>query len=162
MPEVKDQIGKDGGMNYQNEGFEKGLRYQEFVCKMLGLVDYKKEQEQYDFGETLFGVEIKFDDIMQNTGNLWIETAEKRNSNNDNWIDSGIKRQDNSWLYLIGNYKKAFCFLKNALIEYQAWHNKELPIVKNNSLTSQGFLLPTLIAKEICVKEFVFPTVVGG
>ena len=154
MLETTVKVGKVGEMNYQNEGFEKGLQYQRFICNKLGLIDYKSTKEQYELGETLFGVEIKFDDIMKSTNNLWIEMEEKTNSDNDIWVKSGIQRQDNSWLYLIGDYTRAFCFVKNALIEYQMWHNKELPVIINNTLTSKGFLLPIKIAKEICAKDF--------
>lgn len=95
------------------------------------------------------GIEIKFDDKMDKTGNIYIETAEKSNPKNPRYVDSGIYRIDNSWLYLTGNYSSIFIFGKQHL---------KLMSEKGNfrtvqTDTSKGFLVPISDAKKYCLKE---------
>jgi len=69
--------------NYQ-ENYEKGLEYQDFIVEILaekyGLIipNYSSKKYQYDVGENKQGIEIKFDDRLKETGNLYIEIAESR------------------------------------------------------------------------------------
>ena len=93
-------------------------------------------------GENKVGIEIKYDEISQTTGNLFIEVAEKRKAENPNWVLSGIMRQDNCWGYLIGNYDEAYLFLKRHLKNLQVKYPTVSPIIINGSKTSKGFLLP--------------------
>ena len=122
---------------------KKGLEYQDFVIDKLidslGIVisNYSSKKYQYSIGENKQGIEIKFDDRYKETGNLYIEVAEKTNAKNENYIDSGIYRDDNSWLYVIGNYQKIFIFGKNILkLQYEKGNYKKV-----QTPTSKGFLL---------------------
>lgn len=133
---------------------DKGMAFQKFICEYFGLVDYKTASEQYDIGETKFGVEIKFDDILEMTGNLWIEIAEKRFTTNPDWIDSGINKNDNSWLYLIGNYNEAFCFSKKQLKSMLEMEMVE--VRENKAATSKGFLLSKEKALSYCLTYWQF------
>lgn len=92
------------------EMLEKGLEYQDFITDMLlseigiSLSTYSSKKYQYSVGENKQGIEIKFDDRYKETGNLYIEIKEKSNAINANYVDSGIYRSDNTWLYVIGDY----------------------------------------------------------
>jgi len=128
---------------YYKECFEKGLEYQDFVADMLAdkysilLTSYSSERYQLAVGENRQGIEIKFDDQFKNTGNLYIEFAEKRNGDNEKYVDSGIMREDNSWLYLIGDYNNIYIFGINFLKRmYISKKYKEV-----ETPTSKGFLI---------------------
>ena len=130
---------------YYKTMLEKGEAYEDFIMDQapeklgIALSNYKSKKYQCKKGENRQGYEIKFDDVYKKTGNLYIEIKEKSNSKNKNWIDSGIYRNDNSWLYLIGDYKQAFIFGINMLrLYYEGGHFKEKEKEKS---TSKGFLL---------------------
>jgi len=140
-------------MTYYNDMLKKGLSYQDFVVEKLydiglPIISYASKEYQIKFGENKCGFEIKFDDRLEETGNFYIEIAEKSNSNNFNFIPSGIYRADNTWLYLQGNYKKIYIFAKNQLRKlYESNQYKKIEIS-----TSQGFLLSLKVALE---KDFI-------
>ena len=52
---------------------------------------YSSKKYQNAKGESSAGMEIKFDDKRKNTGNLYIEYAEKSNPSNKSCIPSGIE-----------------------------------------------------------------------
>lgn len=119
--------------------------YQDFVVdaawNLLGLaiVQYASETYQRAVGESRTGVEIKFDEKLGKTGNVWIEIAEKARPRDGPYVPSGIYRTDNSWLYAIGNYDTIFIFAKNDL---RLLHKSgRWTIRENNTQTSEGFLL---------------------
>ena len=140
---------------YYKEMLEKGLEYQDFVMEKLieelgiSLTQYSSKKFQYTVGENKQGIELKFDDRYKKTGNLYIETAEKSNANNTRFISSGIYRNDNTWLYLIGNYEMIFIFSKKYLVYIHKKHlYKEIEIP-----TSQGFLLDSEGADKYCLRK---------
>jgi len=94
---------------------------------------------QYTIGETKQGYEIKYDNIYKESGNLYIEIAEKTDPKNEKYIASGIFRQDNTHTWIIGNFQEAYMFDKKELIDI--YNNKEyfgnIIITK----TSHGILL---------------------
>jgi len=133
-------------MDYTVGKRAEGDKYEDFVIDELykiGLpvVGYKSKVYQYLVGENRIGLEIKFDEILKETGNLYIEIAEKSHPDNENYVASGIYRKDNSWLWAIGNrecihiHGKKFLKLLHASKRYQE--------VENKTKTSKGFLLPT-------------------
>lgn len=141
--------------NYYNEHLEKGLEYQDFVANLLlkevgiPLSSLSSKKHQYSVGENLQGIEIKFDDLYKKTGNLYIEVKEKADPNNKDYIDSGIYRSDNSWIYLIGDYNEIFLFGKSHLkLIHQTGRYKE--VIKPTSI---GFLLNKLVAEKYCLKK---------
>ena len=87
---------------------------------------------------------------MKATGNLFVEYQEKTNVSNINFVPSGIMREDNTWLYLIGDYEQAFIFMKKALRAYCLWAlDKALIEAKTcNQGTSRGYILPMKSALE--------------
>ena len=140
---------------YYKEKLVQGTEYQDFVVdiliKELGLplAMYNSKKYQWKHGENRQGVEIKFDDRYKTTGNIYIELSEKTNKNNPNFIRSGINRDDNTWLYLIGNYEIIYIFtikmLKGLYSSKKYLREVEIP-------TSTGFLLDKQNAEKYAAK----------
>lgn len=135
---------------YYSIKLQQGLEYQDFISKALNITNYSSKKYQYDLGENSLGIEIKLDTRFEETGNIYFETHEKTRAENANFVESGINRKDNSWLYLIGNYKKAFVFAK-----------KYLPKILENCRevtisTSKGLLLPIEKAERFAIRIFNF------
>jgi len=109
---------------------KEGIAFQRHVHRILNpwgftTWDHDDKRLQYTLGENPQGFEIKLDkrcfsrDPAKNpTGRLSIEIAEKTRRANADWIDSGILRTDNSWLYVQGNYEIVFVFPKNWLLRF--------------------------------------------
>ena len=134
---------------------EKGLQFQDFITDILikelgiSLSTYSSQKYQNLKGENKQGFEIKFDDKYKDTGNVYIEVAEKSNLLNENFISSGIYRNDNTWLYLIGDYKEIFIFSKKHLkLMYESKKYKEVIIS-----TSKGMLIKKEDAEKYCIKK---------
>lgn len=100
-----------------------GERYQEFVADHvrrefgIALTMYDCQSCQYRHGENPQGFEIKLDKRCTETGRLSIEVAEKTNGDLPDWTTSGIYRDDNSWMYVQGNYDVIWGFAKKILKE---------------------------------------------
>lgn len=127
-------------INYYTS-LEKGLQYQDYIVEKvlkLGvpLPIYTSKKYQIEKGESPFGIEIKFDSQLEKRKSLYIEIAEKRKDKIE-YIPSGIFRKDNSILYLIGDYQKAFIFSKRILKDLS--FNKKYKRITTE--TSKGFLL---------------------
>ena len=155
---------------YYKEKFEAGLEYQDWLCDFLlkhygiFLGQYSSRKYQQKKGETQAGYEIKHDMQMETTRNVFIEISEKSNDNIKNWTPSGIYREDNCWIYVIGNYKEILIFSKSQLQKVVESEN----LLKSHGMkykeikmgTSKGYTLPIqkaidtgLCLKYIKVKE---------
>jgi hypothetical protein len=143
---------------YYKEMMQKGFEFQDFIADKLieslgiSLTSYSSKQHQEKKGENRQGFEIKFDDRYKTTGNIYIETAEKSNEKNLNFVSSGIYRSDNTWLYLIGNYEEVFIFSKKHLLlihKSDKYRNVE-------TKTSKGFLIPQEVCEKYCVNKLIF------
>lgn len=135
---------------YYREKLKQGLHYQDFVVEELykiglPIISYSSKEYQNMIGENKAGIEIKNDMNFRKTGNFYIEIAEKSNAENRNFVDSGIYRKDNTWLYLIGDEIEIFIFGKNQL-EYLHKKGKYREVQIS---TSKGFLLPVIEARNI-------------
>lgn len=157
-------VGQFGGINvtdYYAKQLEVGLIYQDFVVEKLyekgiPIVGYSSKKYQYSKGENKNGYEIKFDNRRKETGNLYIEIAEKSDANNKSFVPSGIYRDDNAWLYIIGDYDKIYILSKKHL--RFLFENNESFLFENSGSyfnftlkdtpTSQGFLIPAKFAEE--------------
>lgn len=129
-------------MNYYEDKLKDGNKYENFVVEKLKeegikITLTKTFEEQINIGESYEGYEIKFDDKYKETGNLYIETYEKTNPNNLEYIPSGINRIDNTTTYIIGNYDVIFLFSKTVLQLIKDNYNE----IENKLKTSKGFLL---------------------
>jgi len=143
---------------YYKEMMQKGFEFQDFIADKLiesigiSLTSYSSKLYQEKKGENRQGFELKFDDRYKTTGNIYIETAEKSNENNPNFVLSGIYRSDNTWLYLIGNYEELFIFSKKHLILI----HKSNKYKNVETKTSQGFLIPKDVCEKYCVNKLIF------
>jgi len=136
--------------DYRDNKIESGLLYQDFIVDLMlqvlrfPVTTYSSRLYQTTVGEGPCGVEIKHDEKYATTKRLWIEVAEKARPRDGDYAPSGICRDDNSWLYIIGNYDVVFVFSKVLL---RAYHDTgRYPVRENNTRTSKGFLLPDRIA----------------
>jgi hypothetical protein len=148
---------------YREEQMKEGQEYQDFVCQQLlfklgfPIVQYCSKKYQYEVGESACGFEIKHDKRLKETGNLYIEIAEKSKPSNEEYISSGIYRDDNSWLYLIGNYEKIYIFGKRHLRKIYEDPKREKTLKRIEIPTSKGFLLSAKFAEEsLCIKLIEF------
>lgn len=151
-------------MNEYTTDLQRGLEYQDFVFDQLRMMDgmpiflgaYSSVKYQCDKGESPSGLEIKYDAKFRQTGNLFIETAEKSYAEQTLFHPSGAMSEDNTWLYLIGDYQEAYIFAKNLLKalcvpENKAVTFKEIP-------TAQGYIFPLeyVERKCLCAKHIIF------
>jgi hypothetical protein len=130
---------------------KEGEDYQEFVRKLLNpwgitIWNWKDKKQQFAFGENPQGFEIKLDMRCTETDRLSIEVQEKTRRNNRDWINSGILRNDNSWIYVQGNYQIIFVFAKNWLRRF--YDAKVTPAdIHESHGTVRKFYLPMKTAR---------------
>ena len=144
------------------DSFEVGNEFQDFVCIELAkqgiiLQNINSKKFQFNVGENLQGFEIKYDARCTGdrgtiaTNQLSIEIAEKTKADNTKFIPSGIYRNDNSWLYIQGNFKTFWIFSKKLLILLHRsgrYKEHELPTIKK-------FYLPMEDADRFCAKKVI-------
>lgn len=138
---------------YYEKQLERGLEFQDFVYELLNrhgisTVAYSSRLFQIHKGENKAKMEIKFDDKLATTGNLWIEIAEKTNPKNLQYIDSGILRDCNE--YVIGNYDVIYRLPVSIL--RLMFEKKKYPVRENGLKTSRGFLLPSYEAGRVAIQ----------
>jgi hypothetical protein len=140
---------------YYSEQLENGNKFQDTVAILfakelyIALTYLTSKENQIKIGETLQGIEIKKDEMWSSTGNLYIEIAEKSDPTNTYYVPSGIFRDDNTWLWVIGNEKKIFMLSKKQLQAIYKSHKYKEVITP----TSKGFLLPIKTAGAYILKE---------
>jgi hypothetical protein len=145
--------------NARPSAFTVGLEFQDFVCLQLAkdniiLQNLGSKLYQLKIGENLQGFEIKYDERCTDTGRLSIEIAEKsRDDQALPWTPSGILRNDNTWLYIQGNYQVVYIFAKTWLLRY---FNERKPEVKEFNGTIRRFFLPFETAKIMAAKVLTF------
>ena len=156
MEGARRRAGKCGAMSYNDyykDMLKKGLEFQDVVTRELYqrgivIVGYASQKYQNEAGENMLGAEIKHDMKFKDTGNLYIEVAEKSHPDKPDYTPSGIYRKDNSWLYVIGNEEEIYIFSTKILrmIEGKFFHPEPTP-------TSKGFLIPTVDAEKYCIRK---------
>jgi len=137
---------------YYSEKLQVGLEFQDVVTKALYqrgivVVGYASKKYQHRCGENMLGAEIKRDDNFRKTGNLYLEIAEKSHPDNPNYIASGIMRDDNSWLFVIGDEVTIWIFSTKYLRLLQNRYKE----VKTS--TSIGKLMPLAEADRYCIRK---------
>ena len=137
---------------YYKNKLEEGLEFQDFVTQRMYLngwilVGYSSKRFQIKCGENIMGAEIKNDQNFRNTGNLYIETSEKAHPDNANFISSGVFREDNSVLFVIGDTKTFWIFSTKFLRQLAECGRYR----KVNTPTSKAFLLPITDADKYSV-----------
>lgn len=148
-----------------NTGFSKGMDYQEWVRQQYPLVYPKRKLSFFEGkmeqlrGETREGIEIKLDDLIFeycDEGRIYIETHEKAQVQNAKYVESGIYRNDNTRIWLVGDYSMWFLFSKAKLV----WLDKlDPPFLyrPKPTGTSIGFCIPLPNAKRLCLDFRSFP-----
>ena len=137
---------------YYQSKLEQGLEFQDVVTEALYqrgivVVAYSSRRYQIEKGENMLGAEIKRDGKFRETGQLYIETAEKSHPDKPSFTPSGIYRKDNSWLYVIGDEKTVYIFSTKYLrLLGKRYHKIEKP-------TSQGFVMPLPEAEKYCIRK---------
>lgn len=135
-----------------------GIEYQDFIVDNIDvpITVFSSRIYQATKGESKCGIEIKHDRLFRSTGNLYIETAEKSNALNNNYVQSGIYRCDNTWLWIIGDYTTAYFLSKIQLIalDKHTLNGKHI-FERKITATSQGFLLPI----ETAIKKYILRTI---
>lgn len=147
------------------EKFDASEEYQDFIVDQLmrrGIVinQYSSKKYQNDVGESALGIEVKFDMRLHETGNVYIEVAERKSPDKD-FVPSGVLRNDNSWLFLIGNYDRALLLSKKhmrLLLKEPDAKLSKLGIRRCDKETSQGYVIAyePLSRSTCCLKEFHF------
>lgn len=141
--------------DYYKTQLERGLIYQDFVYEILSrnginTVGYGSKLFQQRYGENKAGMEIKYDDKFKITGNLWLETAEKSNPQNPDYVLSGIYRECIE--YIMGDYNIIYRMSTNVL--RLVAENGKYKFIENNIKTSKGFLLPCREAERISIAVY--------
>lgn len=151
---------------YYERKLQQGLEYQDFVSDKLRVEGfnigvYSSRKYQLQHGESAIGIEIKFDNRFSETGNLYIETHEKSDARMQNYVLSGINREDKTWGYLIGNYNEAFLLNKKQLREICGWaieRQRNYNMYRRETPTSKGLTIPVSYIKKssCCLIHFIF------
>ncbi len=138
-------MGKSGTeFDRYNRDLGRGTQYEDFASWALlyyaGMVfvPYRSKEWQNVVGENSGGVEIKFQDRMKDTGNLWIETYRKSHPGQADYRPSGILRNDNGRFMATGDYERIFLFSRVELRLLSPRYSE----IENSTLTSRGFLMP--------------------
>lgn len=137
---------------YYADKLQIGLEFQDIVTRALYIrgivvVGYSSRRFQNNEGENMLGAEIKRDGKFRETGNLYIEMSEKTHPDNMDYIPSGIYRNDNSWLFVIGDEKTIYIFSTKYLqLLVSRYKEVEKP-------TSRGFLMPLDEAEKYCIRK---------
>lgn len=104
---------------YFRDKMEKAHEFEVYIENLFRengiLMGYFSGDEQY-IGETKIGVEIKNDEMMLETGNIYIEYQE-RMKNCREWQNSGILKNDNTLFWIIGAKGKYYIIEKSKLID---------------------------------------------
>jgi len=140
---------------------EAGIQFQDFVCvelHKLGIILQNMSSKKYQRKkENLLGLEIKFDRRFRETGNLYIETHEKSDPSNPEYVKSGIYRDDETWLFGIGDEQTFFIFAKTLLRNFVelsdslTWLKRAKP-----TPTSMGVLFPLAKARQWAARVVEF------
>jgi hypothetical protein len=157
-------------LNKYQENYSKGTEYQDYVVSQMlqrgfPICLYSSRKYQFERGESANGIEIKYDGKMAETGNLYIETAEKSDASNAYYVKSGVMRMDNTWAYLIGDYHEAFLLSVRQLRRVSTWPStmkKRCGVQDRETPTSQGYTIPKdgeFMRKWLCINHFIFEEV---
>lgn len=137
-----------------------GEEYQDFIVALLfrklgwPIMQHVSAKRQIHVGESSSRVEIKFQDRYRETGNLWIEVAEKAQPRPGEYAPSGItdRSHDNALFLVTGDRDTVFFFAKRHLNKLAA--SQQYRIIENHTKTSMGFLLPDSHARYVA--DFVW------
>lgn len=145
------------------ELMQEAWEYQDFLSVELNkhgiiLQNFSSCKHQIHAENTL-GLELKLDRRLKETGNYYIETAEKEREREGAYAPSGI--YSSCWLYGIGNYNALAIFSTNRLQEIHRGLSNDLDprrypgIELKRTPTSEGFIIPLTTARDFVLYEKV-------
>ena len=106
---------------------------------------------QWEWGESAAHVEIKFDRRLEETGNAFIETRERRDDTGlSQWRAAGIYDASEPWFYLIGNDYDIW-LLSVRWLDLMKRSNK---YQERTTATSEGFLIPRTLLDKTAIKHW--------
>lgn len=143
---------------YFNQKLEQGHQFEVYIDQLfknhgVDLGFFHAKDEQYRKGESAKGVEVKFDNLWEKYGNLYIEYQEKVSKSSNTWVNSGIMKEDNTIFYLIGTRRKFWILRKQGLLAlFESWKRDS---GRRNQFkvkdTSKGFVMSTALADTMTV-----------
>lgn len=129
---------------------------QEFAKYGIDLGIFMDEAGQYS-GENEFGLEIKHDMRLAETGNIYIEYQERLRADLP-WTESGILKNDNTRYWIIGSVQEYYIFRKEDLcsLYYKLLNNPKgirgcWFVEEKKNGTSKGFIMSRARAQELCI-----------
>ena len=129
-----------------------------FKWRGLDIGLYYGRDQQYG-GENAAGIEIKRDMRLRETGNLYIEYAEKHDPRSSQWVPSGILKNDNSRFFLLGDFGQFYVLRRDDLLSLYRDLEAGRPVppgvrwANAGRNTSRGFVIPRALAAEKQVPE---------
>lgn len=152
--------------DYYREKKAEGEEFQDFAMMELyrqGIVvtQFCSRKYQIEQGESHSGIEIKYDGRAHETGNLYFEFAEKSDPHNGTYVRSGFMRDDNTWLWCIGDYDNLWLIPKSTLQRLygkvkrnRRQMERTYGITVRKTATSWGFTVPCgVVTNELCCKH---------
>jgi hypothetical protein len=150
----------------EDKDFQKGQEFQDFCMMQLRdfgiyIQFYGSRKNQYNIGESCNHIEVKLDEPCSKTHRLSIEIAERKRREGggfNEWVKSGIYRNDNSIWYLQGNYDYLALFEKRILVQYhkqqkRKYHcEKYFPIDDPDLATGRAFYVNFSMAAQIATQ----------
>ena len=157
MIESQEESRKKYNNGYYQDMLKRGLEFQDVVTEALYhrgivVVGYASRVFQNKRGENMLGAEIKNDAMFRQTGNLYIEVAEKSHPDKPNYTPSGIMRADNSWLYVIGDIETVWIFSTKYLVMLK---DRYPPM---QTPTSIAHLMPMAAADKYAIRKIDLKT----
>lgn len=152
---------------------EIGSLYQDILARELIKVGifiqcHTSNLFQKCYGENPQGIECKHDSKISKTGNIYFETS-AINRKHTEFIEGGIEKQDNAWLYVIGNGRECWIFAKCQLkaLYRKVRNNPDIYREKGiflsthfdkdtNEATSNGMVVQVSVAENYALKHIVF------
>jgi hypothetical protein len=142
-------------MQAEGEAFERYVLERLLAEWRVSIARCDNRNDQIAIGDTYFGLEIKFDQMFRETGNLCIEVAEKTDPKNPKYVQSGIFADSAAWLYGIGNAEEFFIFSKRTLrLVYENVQHRIFDFKTYETPTSRGFLIPRREITSFCEVSF--------
>lgn len=144
---------------------EEGHAFEDFVEELfwshgIAVRLHRSRKYQWERGESASGIEIKLDKRFRETGNLFIETRERRAADGTSqWRPCGIHEEPVAPRTIaIGDYNTVYWLATSWLLKYErAGH----PRVKETD-TAVGFLVPVTAAEEMAIDVLKQPLAPPG
>jgi hypothetical protein len=158
-PQLKSAL-RDYQTGYYQEKLDQGLEFQDYVTEEMykigwPIVGYSSKKFQITRGENIMGAEIKNDQRFRETGNLYIEMEEKAHPTNPHYVKSGIMREDNSIIFIIGD-RDDFWIMAIRFLRQLAEVRDKIGCYHYDRVrkpTSKGFLFPVKDADRYCIHK---------